>query len=112
MTMVQKIQDLITIFLFGKVTFCSQDLSTNFASRKKNYDLVETDHEPLSEDPDEAKLDYWREDSLFHAFHALLHRIWDRLENDTSSDHFERPYELFFYAHSQMVRRYGKITWK
>ena len=56
----------------------------------------------LSSDPEEAKLDYHREDSLFHAFHALFHRIFDSLIQRK----YTRVFELFFYTHQQMMRRY------
>merc|ERR1719153_1708739 len=56
----------------------------------------------LSSDPEEAKLDYFREDSLFHAFHALFHRIFDSLIQRK----YARVFELFFYTHQQMMRRY------
>merc|ERR1712142_427 len=57
----------------------------------------------LSNDPEESKLDYHREDSLYHTFHALFHQI----HGYHLSDHirYPRAYELFFYAHQQMLRR-------
>ena len=62
-------------------------------------------HESLTDDPEEAKLDYWREDSLFHAFHALFHTIWNKLAGEKPPNNFPRTFELFFYAHQQMNRR-------
>merc|ERR1712142_325718 len=59
---------------------------------------LSTNYNPLSNDPDERKLHYYREDSLFHAFHSLLH---------TLQQNHPRQYELFWYAHQQMLRRYG-----
>ena len=103
--MLRKNQDPITAFLFSNETVCFIDFVTVITSRQKDHDLLETGHEPLSDDPEEAKLDYWREDSLFHAFHALLHQTWDRLAMDNSPDRFNRTFELFFYAHREMVRR-------
>ena len=71
----------------------------------RDHDLIKDDHESLTDDPEEAKLDYWREDSLFHAFHVNFHKIWDVYKLDESSTRFKRTFELFFYAHQQMVRR-------
>ena len=71
----------------------------------RDHDLSKPGHESLTDDPEEAKLDYWREDSLFHAFHVLLHKIWNKLAEDRSFRRFNRTFELFFYAHQQMVRR-------
>jgi len=52
-----------------------------------------------SKDPDEAKLDYYREDSMFHVFHQLLHK--------TPTGGNPRHAEQFWYAHQQMMRRYA-----
>ena len=56
----------------------------------------------LSSDPEESKQDYHREDSLFHAFHALLHRLFLSLIQRK----YSRSYEIFFYTHQQITRRY------
>ena len=94
----------ITIFLFRIIMTNSNNFAIHFLIPRsdRNHDLHNIDHESLSEDQEEAKLDYFREDSLLHAFHALLHRTWERLELEK----YERRYELFFYAHQQMIRRY------
>jgi len=55
----------------------------------------------LSNDPEETKLDYHREDSLFHAFHALFHRVFESLVKRK----YSRSFELFFYTHQQILRR-------
>ena len=60
--------------------------------------------ESLSNDPDEAKWDYFREESLLHVFHSLLHKVWDG--GITSGQLATRIHELFFYAHQQFIRRY------
>ena len=40
------------------------------------------------------------EESLFHIFHALLHKVW------ASNIHvLPRVYEFFMYAHQQIIRR-------
>jgi len=78
-----------------------------FINMKKDHDLIKDGHVSLSDDPVEAKLDYWREDSLFHAFHTLLHKTWGVLAEEKPSKRFPRTFELFFYAHQQMVRRYA-----
>ena len=59
--------------------------------------------ESLSNDPDEAKWDYFREESLLHVFHSLLHKVWDG--EVTSGQLATRIHELFFYAHQQFIRR-------
>ena len=75
------------------------------SSSKEDHDLNKPGHVSLTEDPEEAKLDYWREDSLFHAFHSLLHTVWGHLAEEKQPNNFPRTYELFFYAHQQMTRR-------
>merc|ERR1712142_1248941 len=80
-----------------------------FINFNQNHNLQQSAKDSLSDDPEEAKLDYWREDSLFHAFHVLLHKIFDKQKKDTldnRDDRFKRTFELFFYAHQQMTRRY------
>ena len=64
--------------------------------------------ESLSNDPDEAKWDYFREESLLHVFHSLLHKVWDG--GITSGQLATRIHELFFYAHQQFIRRYISTT--
>jgi len=91
----------------SKKTKSGKDYSL-WITKKKNYTLEDTS-KSLTDDPEEAKLDYWREDSLFHAFHVLLHKIFDKQKKDTldnRDDRFKRTFELFFYAHQQMTRRY------
>ena len=65
--------------------------------RRGSHDLSRND-EQLSHDPEERKLYYYREDSMYHVFHYLLHMLQDTRENP-------REYELFWYAHQQMMRR-------
>jgi hypothetical protein len=96
-----------TIFWkYRKATVLATKLGEMFSFRKGDHDLRKLDQEHLSGDPEQAKLDYWREESLFHAFHVLFHKLWNRLKKDDSQDRFTRTFELFFYAHQQMVRRY------
>ena len=64
-------------------------------SRTGSHDLSIND-EKLSHDPEERKLYYYREDSMYHVFHRLLHML--------QQDH-PRRHELFWYAHQQMMRR-------
>ena len=64
--------------------------------------------ESLSNDPDEAKWDYFREESLLHVFHSLLHKVWDG--GISSGQLATRMHELFFYAHQQFIRRYNMIN--
>lgn len=65
---------------------------------------LEDDHIFLSNDPEESKWDYFREDSLLHVFHTLLHKVWEggKMSNQLPG----RIHELFFYAHQQLLRRY------
>merc|ERR1712142_399242 len=77
-----------------------------FINFNQNHNLQQSAKDSLSDDPEEAKLDYWREDSLFHAFHALLHKTWDGLAEASHTQRYSRTFELFFHAHQQMVRRY------
>ena len=79
---------------------CSFDISFCREGKHDTTGLEATTR--LSSDPEEAKLDYHREDSLFHAFHALFHRIFDSLIQRK----YTRVFELFFYTHQQMMRRY------
>ena len=66
-----------------------------------NHEIDE--HETLTNDPQEALWDYFREDSLLHVFHTLLHKVW---EGGLMSEQMpDRIYELFFYAHQQLLRR-------
>ena len=97
---------------FEKATQTEINVTSEFGSDyslfipfEDDHDLTKDDHESLTDDPEEAKLDYWREDSLFHSFHVNFHKIWDVYAFDESSNRFERTFELFFYTHQQMVRR-------
>ena len=63
--------------------------------RTGSHDLSRND-EKLSHDQEERKLYYYREDSMYHVFHRLLHML--------QRTH-RRRYELFWYAHQQMMRR-------
>ena len=98
--------DLTIHFLFRiKIKACSNNKDDIPFLRNIDHDLISAGQTSLTDDPEEAKLDYWREDSLFHAFHVTFHKIWDRYALDESSNRFERTFELFFYAHQQMQRR-------
>jgi len=61
------------------------------------YDLS-SNVEPLSNDREERKLYYYREDPMYHAFHHLLHSLQQTQP---------REWEQFWYAHQQMMRRYA-----
>ena len=67
-----------------------------------SHDLIEDNKEHLSHDPEDAKWDYFREESLLHVFHSLLHKTW---EGNIKANESNRLHELFFYAHQQMIRR-------
>ena len=66
-----------------------------------NHDLTTQNRIDLSRDPEEAKLAYFTEESLYHVFHALFHKIWSTIDEKG----FLRTYELFYYTHQQMIRR-------
>ena len=73
-----------------------------FFDRSGIHDI--TNGEVMTSDPEESKLDYWREDSCLHVFHTLFHRLYDYKTNLRPRWH--RSDELFWYAHQQMVRRF------
>ena len=73
----------------------------------QDHDLINDNQESASDDPIEAKLDYWREDTLLHAFHTNFHKIEAWL---TEFSNFSRTYELFAYTHQQMLRRYNTTS--
>ena len=54
-----------------------------------------------SNDPEDAKWNHWREESLLHVFHTLLHKVWEA--KCAASE--PRCNELFFYSHQQFMRR-------
>ena len=59
----------------------------------------------LTNDAEEARLDYWREDTLLHVFHDLFHKLHDT----DITNRLGRNGELFWYTHQQLVRRYGNL---
>ena len=69
--------------------------------RSGEHRLEEANQE-LSHDPADAGWDYFREDSLLHVFHSLLHKVWDAIKDN---GRFSRTFELFFYTHQQLLRR-------
>ena len=89
---------------------CFRILNLNIVSLAAFYELSQLknifisscrlgNHEPneiLPNDPEEAKLDYWREDAMLHVFHSLWHKL---------TLGRRRPVEYFVYAHQQMLRR-------
>ena len=72
-----------------------------------------------SNDPEDVKWDHWREDSLLHVFHSLMHKVWDAARKDNlqsyilsitkeysvRKENLARHNEQFFYSHQQMMRR-------
>ena len=96
---------LTIISIYRKATVFPTKFGEIVLFRRRDHDLRKLDQEHLSGDPEQAKLDYWREESLFHAFHVLFHELWNRIKEDVSPDRFKRTFELFFYTHQQMVRR-------
>ena len=57
----------------------------------------------LSMDPEDQKWDHFREDTLFHGFHVLLHQIDDARRAEGGKP--PRLDELVLYTHQQMIRR-------
>ena len=67
-----------------------------------DHDLSGDTQLGLTNDKEEGKLDYWREDTMLHAFHAMFHRLFDGIKNVG-----QYPYigAMFWYAHEQFLRR-------
>ena len=61
--------------------------------------------ERLSNDPAEARWDHWREETLFHVYHALLHKVYGANLPRDAPPLIPRVHELFFYAHQQLLMR-------
>ena len=77
----------------------------------------------MSHDPTEAKLSYFREDTLLHAFHTLFHKVYAQLtpryfliilpnlhiyfSKNNPNPVFLRPSELFYYMHNEFLKRYA-----
>ena len=58
----------------------------------------------FSNNPEDIKWDHYREDTLFHVFHVLVHQIFQGHAADGRPP--PRLFELFFYTHQQITRRY------
>ena len=79
----------------------SQILCLKLSYLRKSYEDM---HEKkLSEDPEEQKMYYYREDIMYHMFHSLLHSAIKNTESRS------RNKEQFWYAHQQMMRRYVRV---
>ena len=61
-------------------------------------------HQTLSDDPEDYKWDHFREETLLHVFHTLLHQIY------FANKRKPRVNELFWYTHQQILRRYVYIV--
>ena len=61
---------------------------------------IDANRDTLSSDPEDAKWDHFREDTLLHVFHKSLHTV-----NNARKDTLPRISELFWYAHQQLTRR-------
>ena len=77
-------------------------MSFHLLCRAGDHNLLDRNEAELSSDPEEAKLSYYREETLYQVFHALFHKMYAALEKATI---FKRPKELFYYTHQQMIRR-------
>ena len=72
---------------------------------------IDANRDTLSSDPEDAKWDHFREDTLFHGFHVLLHQIHSaRTPANPPSigvppESPPRLWEIFWYAHQQQIRR-------
>merc|ERR1712142_698647 len=82
----------------------------DFEAKWVDQDLSRN-YNPRSNDPEERKLYYYREDSVYHVFHYILHLVqiaksctkncgWPNVQ-------WPRVNEMFWYAHQQMMRRYA-----
>ena len=80
----------------------------NFSDvRNEHYYVNES---TLSMDPEDQKWDHFREDTLFHGFHVLLHQLHDaRKPKEGNQEKPPRLDELFWYAHQQLIRRWDII---
>ena len=82
----------------------------NFNSSPTNERFV-VNESTLSMDPEDQKWDHFREDTLFHGFHVLLHQIHSaRTPANPPSigvppESPPRLWEIFWYAHQQQIRR-------
>lgn len=74
----------------------------NLYINKGDHDVTQ-EKTQLSHDEYERVTDYYREDPLFHVFHATYHRLFESI----LARKYKRSYELFFYTHQQMMRRYN-----
>ena len=70
----------------------------------------------------ERNWDYYREDPIFHVFHALLHMVIKYQTSRKNTSHLEflfkvyqhtyprsRVNERFYYTHGQMTNRYTQV---
>ena len=57
----------------------------------------------FSNNPEDIKWDHYREDTLFHVFHVLVHQIFQGHAAEVPPP--PRIFELFFYTHQQITRR-------
>ena len=84
-------------------------LSKGFHFRKKKYDLISGKFQQTSSNnPDDQKWAYFREDMMFHVSHSLVHRIFEAVRDrnhQLEGDYRGRINSLFFYAHQQMMRK-------
>jgi hypothetical protein len=66
-------------------------------------DLTGGDQESHSLDPEEQKMDHFREDSNLHIFHTIYHTLFTAQRANRRL--WPRMYEQFFFTHGQMMRR-------
>ena len=82
-------------------------LNRSKTSGGKDYSIgiEQGDHrvskEELSNNPEDVKWDHFREETLLHVFHTLLHKVFDA----SVKSGVPRVFELFFYTHQQLMRR-------
>ena len=78
--------------------------SKTSSGRDYSLGIEQGDHrvldEELSNNPEDAAWDQWREETLLHVFHTLFHQVWDAARPTLA-----RSYEQFFYTHQQLLRR-------
>ena len=74
--------------------------------RDSHHDLTSNRGQNYSND-DDGKWSYFREESLLHVWHALLHKLFSAVNQSPDRGSLEgRSYELFFYAHKQFLNRF------
>ena len=70
-------------------------------------DLTMTDVS-YTNDPEERPMDHFREETYFHVFHSMYHKLFYGQTRQIAQ--WPRLYQQFFFTHSQMMRRSVRPT--